>query len=352
MLNLKKNHVMIILLAASLILSTCKSNSSGNKAEKTEKADSALINTVSVDRLNPVMDEIIPQGELPEIIADGFEWTEGPVWLPDQDILLFSDIPSNSVFQWSEPGGVKLYLRPSGYTDSLPRGGESGSNGLLIDGDGNLILCQHGDRRIAKMDAALDKPEPRYISVADNWLGKRFNSPNDAVFNSKGELFFTDPAYGMEGGYGDPRREINFTGVFKRSADGKVSLLTDKLTNPNGIGFSPDESKLYVANSGQGEEGYWMEYKISSDGTLDEGKLFHNTAHRKEEDKGAPDGLKVRKDGIIFATGPGGVWVFSPDSEHIGTIRTGQATSNCAFDDEGKYLYITADMYLMRIKLN
>jgi gluconolactonase len=339
----------ICYLLACFLFAGCNSNPTGNK---TEKADSTLTNTVSVERLNPVMDEIIPQGEVPEIIADGFEWTEGPVWLPDQNILLFSDIPSNSVFQWSEPGGVKLYLRPSGYTDSLPRGGESGSNGLLIDGDGNLILCQHGDRRIAKMDAPLDKPEPRYISVADNWLGKRFNSPNDAVFNSKGELFFTDPAYGMEGGYGDPRREINFTGVFKRSADGKVSLLTDKLTNPNGIGFSPDESKLYVANSGQGDQGYWMEYKINSDGMIDEGKLFHNTAHRKEEDKGAPDGLKVRKDGFIFATGPGGVWVFSSDGEHIGTIRTGQATSNCAFDDEGKYLYITADMYLMRIKLN
>jgi gluconolactonase len=340
---------LLIFLLASFLFARCNSNPTG---KNTEKADSALINTVSVERLNPVMDEIIPQGELPEIIGDGFEWTEGPVWLPDQNILLFSDIPSNSVFQWSEQGGVILYLRPSGYTDSLPRGGESGSNGLLIDGDGNLILCQHGDRRIAKMDAPLDKPEPRYISVVDNWLGKRFNSPNDAVFNSKGELFFTDPAYGMEGGYGDPRREINFTGVFKRSADGKVSLLTDKLTNPNGIGFSPDESKLYVANSGEGDRGYWMEYQIKSDGTLDEGKIFHNTTHKKEGDKGAPDGLKVRKDGIIFATGPGGVWVFSSDGEHIGTIRTGQATSNCAFDDEGKYLYITADMYLMRIKLN
>jgi gluconolactonase len=341
-------YLLFFLLTCSLF-AACNSNQTG---KKTDKADSTLSNTVSVERLNPVMDQIIPQGELPEIIGDGFEWTEGPVWLPDQKILLFSDIPANSVFQWSEQGGVKLYLRPSGYTDSLPRGGEGGSNGLLIDGDGSLILCQHGDRRIAKMDAPLAKPEPRYISVVDNWLGKRLNSPNDAVFNSKGELFFTDPAYGMEGGYGDPRREINFTGVFKRSADGKVSLLTDKLTNPNGIGFSPDESKLYIANSGEGDQGYWMEYQIKSDGTIDEGKLFHNTAHKKEGDKGAPDGLKVRKDGIIFATGPGGVWVFSPDGEHIGTIKTGQATSNCAFDDEGKYLYITADMYLMRIKLN
>lgn len=156
-------YLLIFLLTCSLFAG-CNSNPKG---KKTAEADSALINTVSVERLNPVMDQIIPQGELPEIIADGFEWTEGPVWLPDQNILLFSDIPSNSVFQWSEQDGVKLYLRPSGYTDSLPRGGESGSNGLLIDGDGNLILCQHGDRRIAKMDAPLDKPEPRYISVVD-----------------------------------------------------------------------------------------------------------------------------------------------------------------------------------------
>jgi len=346
-----KNIWITFLLLACFLSSGCTSKS-GKKNEKTEKADKAFINTVSVERLNPVMDEIIPKGELPEIIGDGFEWTEGPVWLPEQNILLFSDIPSNSVFQWSEQGGIKLYLKPSGYTDTIRRGGETGSNGLLIDRDGNLILCQHGDRRIARMDAPPERPEPRFVGVADKWEGKRFNSPNDAVFNSKGELFFTDPAYGMEHGYEDPRRELNFTGVFKCSADGKVSLLTNKHTNPNGIGFSPDESKLYIANSGQGEEAYWMEYKIKSDGTLDEGRLFHNTAHKKEGEIGAPDGLKVRKDGIIFATGPGGVWVFTPEGEHIGTIKTGQATSNCAFDDEGKYLYITADMYLMRIKLN
>ncbi len=342
---------IIIFLLACFLFAGCNSKS-GKKDVKAEKADTAIVIPVSVERLSPLMDEIIPAGELPEIIGDGFEWTEGPVWLPDQNILLFSDIPANSIFQWSEEGGVKVYLKPSGYTDSIPRGGETGSNGLLIDRDGNLVLCQHGDRRVARMDAPLDKPEPRFTSIADNWQGKRFNSPNDAVFNSKGELFFTDPAYGMEHGYEDSRREIDFTGVFKRGADGKVSLLTDKLTAPNGIGFSPDESKLYIANSGEGDLAYWMEYKIKNDGSLDDGILFHNTSHKKEGEKGAPDGLKVRKDGIIFATGPGGVWIFSPEGEHLGTIKTGQATSNCAIDEEGKYLYITADMYIMRIKLN
>ena len=348
---MKKIILLTTLLIACCFFSTCKSKSSLKKEAKSEKADSAIVKTGSVERLSPLLDEIIPQGELPEIIADGFEWTEGPLWLPEQNILIFSDIPQNSIFQWSEKEGLKLYLKPSGYTDTIARGGETGSNGLLIDQDGHLVLCQHGDRRIARMDAPLDKPEPRFASVADKWEGKRFNSPNDAVFNTKGELFFTDPAYGMEGGYDDPRREINFTGVYKCSVDGRVTLLTDKLTAPNGIGFSPDESKIYIANSGQGDKALWMEYSFRKDGSLDDGRIFHDTSQKPDGEKGSPDGLKVRKDGIIFATGPGGVWVFSPGGEHLGTIKTGQATSNCAIGDEGMYLYITADMYVMRIRL-
>jgi gluconolactonase len=201
------------------------------------------------------------------------------------------------------------------------------------------------------MDAPLDNPEARYISLVDNWQDKRFNSPNDAVFNSHGDLFFTDPPYGMELGFEDPKREINFTGVYKLSAEGKLILLTDKMTAPNGIGLSTDESKLYVANSGEGDKAIWMEFGFNSDGSLDQGRIFHNASKEQKVEKGAPDGLKVRKDGTIFATGPGGVWIFSPGGEHLGTVKTGQATSNCAFDSEGKYLYITADMYLMRIRL-
>ncbi len=330
-----------------IISSACKSKSA-EQLRNLEKTGNPTT-TGSVERLSPKMDDIIPPGELPEIIAGGFEWSEGPVWLPDQDILLFSDIPNNSVFQWSEKDSLKLYLKPAGYTDTVARGGETGSNGLLLDKKGQLVLCQHGDRRIAQMDAPLGSPAARYITLADKWQGKRFNSPNDAVMNSQGEIFFTDPAYGMEQGFQDPKREIKFTGVFRLTTDGKVALLTDKLTAPNGIAFSPDESKLYIANSGN--PALWMEYGIKKDGSLNEGNVFYELTDKDKQDPGGPDGLKVRADGIIFATGPGGVWILSPEGIHLGTIKTGQATSNCALDEEGKYLYMTADMYLMRIRL-
>jgi len=307
--------------------------------------------TGSVDRLSPVLDQIIAPGEQPEIIAEGFEWSEGPLWLPEQKMLIFSDIPNNSIFQWSESSGLKLYLKPSGYTDTVSRGGETGSNGLLLDGDGRLVLCQHGDRRMAWMDAPLDQPEPKYMTLVDRWEGKRFNSPNDAVFSKSGDLFFTDPAYGLEKRYKDPSREMDFTGVFRLDKQGNISLLTDQLSNPNGIGLSPDESRLYVANSGGGALSYWMVYDLEEDGSIGFGQKFCDASAASDSLRGAPDGLVVREDGIIFATGPGGVWILDPEGEHLGLIKTGQATANCTLDSDGNYLYMTADMYLMRIKL-
>ena len=237
----------IVLLAAAIsvlaALDSCKSKSSAeDKLAALENEKTEFVSTGSVDRISPLLDEIIPPGELPEIIAEGFNWIEGPLWLPEQDILLFTDIPENSIFQWSEKDGLKLYLKPSGYTDTITRVGETGSNGLLLDNEGRLVLCQHGDRRMAWMDAPLDSPEPNFVTLTDNWKGKRFNSPNDAVFNSHGDLFFTDPAYGMELRYSDPRREMDFTGVFKLSAEGELTLLTDQLTAPNGIGLSARRS--------------------------------------------------------------------------------------------------------------
>lgn len=305
--------------------------------------------TGSVERLDPRLDEIIAPGVLPEIVADSFEWSEGPLWLPYQQILIFSDIPKNTVYQWSEKGGLKPYLNPSGYTGDLRRGGESGSNGLLRDPEDRLVLCQHGDRRMARMDAPLNKPEPKFVTLADKWQGKRFNSPNDAVYSSKGELYFTDPAYGMEAGWEDPSREIVFAGVYKLNTEGEVSLLIDSIPAPNGIGLSPDETRLYVASSGQ--DASWYVYPIEADGSLSKGKVFFDARELKETRRGSPDGLVVRDDGIIFASGPGGILVFTPEAEHLGTILTGQATSNCTLDSENEYLYITADMYLMRIRL-
>jgi gluconolactonase len=305
--------------------------------------------TGSVERLDPRLDDIIALGMLPEIVADSFDWSEGPLWLPGEEILIFSDIPENSVYQWSEEGGLKLYLNPAGYTGTLRRVGETGSNGLLRDPKGRLVLCQHGDRRMARMDASLDNPKSKFITLADNWQGKRFNSPNDAVYNNKGELFFTDPAYGMEFQWEDPKREIDFAGVYKLNIEGEVILLTDTLQAPNGIGFSPDETSLYIASSGK--DASWYEYGFADDGSLIDGKLFFDAKEFKKTRKGSPDGLVVRDDGIIFASGPGGILIFTPEAVHLGTILTGQATSNCTLDAEGEYLYMTADMFLMRIRL-
>lgn len=338
------------LLSGVISISSCNHSTTIKKSlNHVEKQEYSL--TGSVERLDPRFDDIIGPGELPEIIADGFEWTEGPLWLPMEDVLIFSDIPRNSIFQWSEREGIKLYLKPSGYTDSVPREGESGSNGLLLDNEGHLILCQHGDRRIARMNAATGNPKPEYTTIAGSWQGKRLNSPNDGVYNSEGDLFFTDPPYGLKKTFTDPERELNFTGVFRYSAHGDLKLLTDKLNAPNGIGLSPDEKRLYVANSGEGEKAFWMVYEFKDDGSINEGKVFYDPSKENKGETGAPDGLKVRKDGIIFATGPGGVWIFTPDGQVLGRIKTGVATSNCAFDENGRYLYITADMYLMRIRL-
>jgi gluconolactonase len=307
--------------------------------------------TGSVDRFHPSLDKIIAPGERPEIIAGGFDWSEGPLWLPKQEMLIFSDIPKNSIYQWSEKDSLKLYLKPAGYTDSIPRGGETGSNGLLLNPNGKLVLCQHGDRRMAIMDAPLNAPAPKFTTLISSWDKKRFNSPNDAVFSAKGDLYFTDPAYGMEFRYKDPKREMDFTGVFKYSAEGEISLLTDQLSGPNGIGLSPDEKNLYVANSGGSDKSIWMIYDFAEDGSLANGKVFHDASVASDSLRGAPDGLVVRNDGIIFATGPGGVWIFTPEGENLGIVKTGQSTSNCTLDSDDQYLYMTADMYLMRIKL-
>jgi len=307
--------------------------------------------TGSVLRLLPGLDKIISPGEVPEILAEGFEWTEGPLWLSEENMVIFSDIPNNSVFQWSEKDGLELYLKPAGYTDTIPREGETGSNGLLLNNRGELILCQHGDRRMARMTAPLSDPRANYETIVDNWEGKRFNSPNDAVYSNSGILYFTDPAYGMELRYDDPKREMEFTGVFKYTPDGEITLLSDRMSAPNGIGLSPDESKLYVANSGGGANSFWMEYSITEKGLLAGGRVFYDASAASDTLRGSPDGLVVRDDGIIFASGPGGVWIFNPEGENLGIILTGQRTSNCTLDSDNQYLYMTADMYLMRIRL-
>jgi gluconolactonase len=303
-----------------------------------------------IERLDPALDRLLASDAKIETLGEGYEWTEGPVWVKNGGYLLFSDIPKNIVHKWKQGEGVRPYLQPSGYTGPEPRGGETGSNGLLIDPQGRLVLCQHGDRRVARMDAPLDSPKPQFTSLADRFDGKRFNSPNDAVFHN-GDLYFTDPAYGMEKQWEDPKRELPYAGVYRRTASGQVTLLTKEMTRPNGLAFSPDGRRLYIAQS-DAAAAIWRVFDVKSDGTIGSGRvLLDVTAMVKAKKPGLPDGLKIDTDGNLFATGPGGVLVISPEGKHLGTIVTGQATSNVAFGDDGRTLYMTADMYLMRVKL-
>jgi gluconolactonase len=303
-----------------------------------------------IERLDPALDRLIAPDATIEVLAHGYSWSEGPVWVKNGEFLLFSDVKENTVFRWKQGEGAKPFLKPSGYTGSVPRGGEMGSNGLTLDSSGHLVLCQHGDRRVARMDAPVTAPQPKFTTLADRYEGKRFNSPNDLVFKSNGDLYFTDPAYGMEKQFDDPGRELPFAGVFRRNAAGEVTLLTRDMTRPNGLAFSPDEKLLYVAQSDQ-DAAIWKVFNVQADGTIDAGRVFFDATTLGKTRKGLPDGMKIDVDGNIFATGPGGVLVFSPQGKHLGTIMTGQATSNCAFGDDGRTLYMTADSYVMRVKL-
>lgn len=302
-----------------------------------------------IERLSPELDAIVAPDAKIEVLAEGYNWSEGPVWVADGGYLLFSDVPENTVFKWKEGEGASVYLQPSGFTGEKTEKRE-GANGLTLDAAGRLVLCQHGDRRVARMRAPLGEPKPEFETLADQWNGKRFNSPNDLCFDRQGNLYFTDPPYGLPQQMDDPGKEIPFQGVYRRNTDGSVDMLIDSLSRPNGIALSPDEKTLYVANSDFGRA-VWMAYDIAEGGKLVNGRTFYDaTAMVGEELKGLPDGLKVDGNGVVFGTGPGGVWVFKPDGTALGRIDPGEATANCALGGDG-YLYMTADMYLCRVKL-
>ena len=300
-------------------------------------------------RLDPRFDAIVPSNAETEKLAGGYQWTEGPLWNRKENFLLFSEIPSNSILKWKEGEGVSVFMRPSGYTGKDRfEGIEPGTNGLTYDTQGLLVACEHGDRRVTRLEA----DGKTKTTLADRYNDKRLNSPNDLVYKANGDLYFTDPIYGLPKGADDPRRELDFCGVYRLTKDGKLTLLTKEITRPNGIAFSPDEKKLYVASSDP-EKAIWMVYDVNADGNISNGKVFFDsTSWVKEGKKGLPDGMKVDKDGNLFATGPGGVIVFSPDGKHLGTFDTGVPTSNCAWGNDGSTLYITANYDLLRIKLN
>lgn len=296
-----------------------------------------------VERLAPELDALLAPDARIEKLAEGFDWAEGPVWLKDRKAVVFSDVPQNVVYWWSEKTGLREYLRPSGYTWKTVRGGEMGSNGLTTDAAGQLVLCQHGDRRVARLNGT------QFETLAEFHSGRRFNSPNDLCFDRHGNLYFTDPPYGLEKGAADPKRELAFCGVYLRRPNGEVELVVRDIAAPNGIALSPDQKTLYVAQS-DGRMPVIMAFPVKDDGTLEAGRIFFNTSHLMTGNKGVPDGLKVDQRGNLWATGPGGVLILSPEGKHLGTINTGEATANCGWGDDGSTLYITADMYLCRIR--
>ena len=302
------------------------------------------------ERIDPELNSIIGNDAKIEIIADGHEWTEGPLWVEEKKFLLYSDIPRNSIYKWTREKGSELYLKPSGYTGTVKRGGETGSNGLLLNNKSQLVLCQHGDRRMALMDASLDQPKPIFITLADNYAGKKFDSPNDAVFRSNGDLFFTDPPYGLEKNVDDPAKAAPYQGVYKLSVDGKVTLLTDTITRPNGIAFFPGEKTILIGSSDP-EKAVWYAFDMGENDSLTNSRIFFDATPFKNSGKGSPDGMKIDKGGNVFATGPGGIWIFNKNGKVLGKIKIPESTSNCALADNDKTLYVTADMYVLKITM-
>ncbi len=302
-----------------------------------------------IDRFEESVNELISSDAKIEVLCGGFEWAEGPVWVPEPGnkfggYVLFSDVPHNVVMKWQEGTGFSVFLKPAGYTGFTDYGKEPGSNGLALNAKGQLISCEHGDRRISVMTKDGGK-----MTLADRWEGKRFNSPNDLAIRRNGEIFFTDPIYGLPKHAEDSRREIDFCGVYRLQKDGTVSVQCRDISRPNGIAFSPDEKTLYVANS-DGQDPVWRAFPVTDDGNLGTVTTFFDSSKDSRISKGGGDGLKVDVHGNVFATGPGGVLILSPQGKLLGRIVTGENIANVGWGNDGSTLYLTSDMYLCRIK--
>ena len=300
--------------------------------------------------VDPGMQQVVAADAVLEQLADGFSWSEGPVAEPDTGDILFSDVPQNTVYRWNKAQGLTVYLQPSGYSGLYPQNNlQQGANGLIFNADNKLVLAQHGDRRLALLQG-VNEGQPQYQTLVTHYNGKLLNSPNDLVQHSSGAYYFTDPPYGLAGGDKSTEKQQSINGVYRLNSKGELTLLADNLTRPNGLAFSPDEKWLYVANSDKNAAQWWR-YAVNNDGSLAKGELFFDATAATRTSSGLPDGLKVLPSGVLLATGPGGVWVISPQGQHLGTIQTGVAAANVALSADNSWLYITASSYLLRIKL-
>ncbi len=291
---------------------------------------------------------LVPADARIEKIAEGFNWSEGPVWVRDGGYLLFTDVPENTLYRWSEREGLSILLKPSGYvgpeSDTLR---EAGANGLLIAPDGALLFADSGSRALARVDLH----DLRRTTLVARYQGKRFNSPNDLVRHDNGTIYFTDPPFGLKEFERSPARELNFSGVFALGRAGKVRVIDDTLSFPNGVALSPDQRTLYVSNA-DGKRPIWMAYTLDTRGNVINKRLFADASDLIAQGaRGLPDGMAVASDGTLFAAAPGGVLVFAPDGKRLGRIETGDAVSNCKFGDDGRTLYMTSHGFVARVRV-
>lgn len=312
-----------------------------------------------VQKLDPALDDIVPGGATLDRIATGFnKWTEGPVWTRDGS-LMFAEIPANNIVRWVPGQGARVFMHPSGYEGQAPfKGPEPGSNGMTLDPDGRVSVAGHARRNVWRLESL--SPDAQITVLADSFQGKKLNSPNDLVYKSDGSLYFTDPPYGLPTqSDNDPQKELKVNGVYRIPAARQqkpgappnraaLQLVIKDLARPNGIAFSPDEKFLYIAESSRN---VWLRYRVNPDGTVGDGTLFLDASSDKTP--GGPDGIRVDKKGNLYGSGPGGVWIISPEGKHLGTIKVPERVSNVAWgDSDGKTLYITASSSVFRIKLN
>ena len=316
-----------------LLLSTCGAD--GNSEVNIKN------NAGTIERNDPRIDALIPADANIQKLAEGFTFTEGPVWDARNERLYFSDVRGNTIYSWSEEAGAKPFIQPV-YAEESDHP-SVGSNGLTLDEEGRLILMEHGYRRVSRLETNGDR-----TTLVDRYRDMRLNSPNDVASHSNGWLYFTDPSYGLAGLENDPLRELDYNGIYRLSPDGEIQLLERNQTRPNGLAFSPDEETLYVANS-DAENKVWYAYTVIH-GIIGNPRIFFDANDQTET--GAADGMKVDESGNIFATGPGGVWIFDPDGSHLGTIKPDEVPANVAWGDDGSTLYMTARTGLYRIQLS
>ena len=333
---------LVAILAASLVVACGASEPTAPVIEEAAVTTPPAATVGTILRVDPRIDALIPADARIEKLADGFNFAEGPVWVRSESRLLFSDVRGNEIYQWTEAEGASTFIDPVFEGDRTGLGSVS-SNGLTLDSEGRLIICEHGNRRISRLEA-----DGTRSVVVEQFEGRRLNSPNDAVYGSDGSLYFTDPPYGLAEQETSPLRELDFNGIYRLRPDGQLELLVRDQSRPNGIALSPDEQTLYVANS-DGANKVWMAYDLDDEGASN-GRVFYDV--NDQTAPGAADGLKVDLAGNLFATGPGGVWIIAPDGTHLGTIDTGEITANVAWGDDGRTLYMTSSTGLYRIRLS